>query len=149
MGSGWCGKYDFSIEKLGQLRENNEVQYDNNSIILRNSTGNSEIDSNAKKVKTRFPYNEYGQFGEKSVNCRVIVTKKPHEDSMWFYERIGEGGQIRTIPGREGTITTLDDGTVVTHRNYTSIDGSSAVDINIKSPGKLIHTQKIHFEEKL
>jgi len=52
---------------------------------------------------------------------------------------------MRTIPGREGTITKLDDGTQITYRVITSSENSPAVEINVKRAKTNINGQKIHF----
>ena len=74
-----------------------------------------------------------------------IECRDPVSESASFYEQIGKGGEMRTIPGREGTVTKLDDGTRITYRVLTSSESSPAVDINVKRANTNINGQKIHF----
>ena len=104
----------------------------------------SSADRNAEYVKEKYGLNENGYFAEKGKNCRVYKSDDPIRDSIDFYQKFGRGGETKNLSNGKGTITTLDDGTIIVHRIITSTEGSPAVSINIKSPCS-IKTQKIHF----
>ena len=60
---------------------------------------------------------------------------------------ISKGGIKSKLSNGKGYRTDFADGTVITHRIKTSISGSPAVDIHVKTHSKgEITTQKIHFE---
>ena len=113
---------------------------------MRNKNQRGVISNdNVSKMSGKFAPNEYGNFGRPSKNTRIIECRDPVSESASFYEQIGKGGEMRTIPGREGTVTKLDDGTRITYRVLTSSESSPAVDINVKRANTNINGQKIHF----
>lgn len=101
------------------------------------------IGGNAKEMKRDYPYKN-GKFGEKGKNAQIIKTDTPKETSIDFYNRLGKGGKTVPLPNGKGTMTTLPDGTIITHRIVTKTPNSPAVDIKVQhSP--VIKSQKIHF----
>lgn len=109
----------------------------------RENKPKSTIEGNAEKMKKDYPYKN-GKFGEKGKNAQLIKSNDPEGTSVDFYKKLGAGGKTEPLPNGYGTMTTLDDGTVITHRINTSTPNSPAVDINV-SNSPVIKTQKIHF----
>lgn len=154
MGSGLSGKYantygsSSESEYVNSAHESDSL-YNNKKHILRKSTGQSNINDNVESMKKDYPFDKNGLFGEKGRTERLIRCEDPVSTSKDFYSRIGDGGEVRRIPGKEGTITRLDDGAEITHRIVTKTKNSPAVDINIKNvENSIIKGQKIHFEGK-
>ena len=83
----------------------------------------------------------------KTVSYDPHLCTKPH-----FFNRLTDGDDmIKPIPypdgSQKGCVAYMKDGAIVTVRKKSTSDGSPAVDINIKSPGR-VKTQKIHFTKK-
>ena len=114
-------------------------------MILRKSSGTSDINQNVSLLPAKFAPNKFGNFGESGKNTRIIKCRDPISESAEFYEMIGRGGEIRGIPGKEGTITKLDDRSEITYRVITRTENSPAVEINVKKANANINGQKIHF----
>lgn len=149
MGSGISQKYNYTYgsEKkydTSEVREDS-LEYGKGNRILKKSSGTSSIDENASKMVGKFAPNEYGNFGRPGKNTRIIECDDPISESVSFYEQIGKGGEIRRIPGKEGTITRLDDRSEITYRVITKTENSPAVEINVKKSNTSINGQKIHF----
>ena len=105
----------------------------------------SSIEENAKLVKDKYGLDEHGYFGEATrTRARIYRSENPIDDSIDFYKNISSGGVEEELTNGRGVKSTLDDGTVITHRIVTSTPDSPAVDINIESPA-FIKPQKIHF----
>ena len=155
MGSGLSSKYSntYGSKRYSDSDSNNgaldvreeTVEYKSGSDILRKSNGKSSINENAADMPDGFKPNEYGNFGRPGKNCRVIECADPVSESAQFYKLIGKGGEIRSMPGKKGSITRLDDGTRITYRVITKTKDSPAVEINIKGVKTRINGQKIHF----
>lgn len=99
-------------------------------------------------MKNHYPYKN-GKFGEKGKNVQVIAAEDLEAASIDFYNKLGAGGKVELLPNGRGTMITLQEGTVITHRINTSKPNSPAVDINV-SNSQIIVSQKVHFikEEK-
>ena len=96
-------------------------------------------------VKDKYGLDEHGYFGEATrTRARIYRSENPIDDSIDFYKNISSGGVEEELTNGRGVKSTLDDGTVITHRIVTSTPDSPAVDINIESPA-FIKPQKIHF----
>ena len=102
------------------------------------------ISGNAEEMKKDYPYTKNGKFGEKGKNAQIIKTDTPAKTSIDFYNRLRKGGKIEPLPNGKGTMTTLPDGTIITHRLVTKTPNSPAVDINVKH-SQVIKSQKVHF----
>ena len=150
MGSGLSQKYSNTYGSGSDKYDASEVredslEYENKVVIIRKSSGTSNMNENVSLLPEKFAPNEYGNFGKPGKNCRVIKCEDPVSESSEFYEIIGQGGEVRTIPGREGTITKLDDRSQITYRVITTTEDSPAVEINVKKVDTNINGQKIHF----
>lgn len=134
------------------VSDNKDIYNTNNTrkyVIVRQSTGSSNINDNVSDMRNVFPTNEFGKFGEKGKNCRIIECEDPVGVSRHFYDLIGKGGQIRKQEGRDILITKLDDGAEISYRVITSTKDSPSVFINVKQViNSMIRTQKIHFLRK-
>ena len=151
MGSGISNKYTNTYGSRSEEHRSGIVKEKANGYkvrprVLRKSTGDSNINDNVAKMTGRFAPNEYGNFGIQGKNVRVMKSEDPLSESASFYDLLGNGGEIKTIPGKAGTITKLDDGSRITYRVITSTEGSPAVEINVKNVNTFIKNQKIHFE---
>ena len=104
------------------------------------------VDYNARKIKKKYPVNEYGFFGEKGDNKQVIYSPKHVKDSKKFFKKISNGGK-RKDSGNDYSIQKImkDNGSVV-YREKTSTPNSPAVDLG-DMKGK-IKNQRIHFLKK-
>ena len=150
MGSGLSRKYRNTYGSALGYEDTNSVReepagYGSSPSVLRVSSGTSSINENVAKMQGKFAPNEHGNFGVQGKNTRVIKCDDPIKDSATFYDRIGKGGKLETIPGKEGTVTTLDDNSKITYRIITTTEGSPAVQINVKNVTTGIKNQKIHF----
>lgn len=113
------------------------------------------LGENAASLKESYKFNpNSGYFGEpgKSSNNHVrnIESEDPLKTSKDFYEKAAYGGKETPLKNGEGVITIMKDGTVIVFRETSHSDGTSAIDINIKSPKDNggIKSQKIHFVKK-
>lgn len=101
----------------------------------------------------KYKYNsETGYFGEKGASksnkVRNISSDDPVKEAKVFYDTIAHGGVETKLSNGEGVRTQMKDGTIITYREVSHSDGTSAVDINVsKSSGSTggIKSQKIHF----
>jgi len=106
--------------------------------------GKTNIDDNAELIKNKYPFTKSGYFGKKGKNARIIYTDTPIKTSKDFYDKLSKGGTKQRLSNGKGTLTLLDDYTVITYRIKTSTKGSPAVDIHIIGNSQ-IKSQKIHF----
>ena len=104
----------------------------------------TSVCDNAESVAKKYNLNEFGNFGKKGDNCRVFKCDDPLKESAEFYKKLSKGGVETPLPRGNGVKTTFDDFSVVTYREITKTPNSPAIDIKIKTPGK-IRGQKIHF----
>ncbi|MBQ8976359.1 MAG: hypothetical protein IJ078_02945 [Succinivibrionaceae bacterium] len=76
-----------------------------------------------------------------------MVCSDQYSESKAFYDKLAYGGIEKPLEKGNGVRTNLADGTIIIYREYTSTDGSPAVDIGIKfsSNKELIKQQRIHF----
>lgn len=132
-----------------QISNNSEIVNNNleNKNESENNTSNPEsiLLENAKEMSSKYPYNNYGLFGEKGDNCRVIKTPDPVATSKDFFKKISKGGT--TEPFEKGNITNFNKKIFITHRIITSTKDSPAVSINAPK-SSFIKKQKIHFIKK-
>ena len=142
MGSGYAGKYENTYGSNVKIQDNSNS--DSSVPEVKYSRKKTSIDENAKFVKDKYGLDENGMFCESTKRAQVYRSKKPIEDSIDFYEKLGTGGRKDTLPNGHGMRTFLDDGSVITHRIVTSTPDSPAVDIKIISPS-FVKPQKIHF----
>lgn len=138
MGSGIRG--DFGNTKGAALA----AAISSNYIMTKALSPNKNIN----KLSKIYDYDiKTGKFGVKSKNSQVIKSSDPIADSKKFFDLISKGGIKSKLSNGKGYRTDFADGTVITHRIKTSISGSPAVDIHVKTRSKgEIATQKIHFE---
>lgn len=142
MGSGYAGKYENTYGSSSNIQDKTDVG--SNEYQFNYSRKKTSIDENAKLVKAKYGLDENGMFCESTKRAQVYRSKRPIEDSIDFYEKLGTGGRKDDLPNGHGTRTFLDDGSVITHRIVTSTPDSPAVDIKIVSPS-FVKPQKIHF----
>ncbi len=115
-------------------------------------SGNNTIADNLPDVTKRFSLSDAGYFDKQGRGARVIESNAPVSTAYELFNRLVKGYvKITPIPNNDGTrkgvVATMRDGTIITLRKKSSSDGSPAVDINIRSPGR-VKTQKIHFVKK-
>lgn len=112
------------------------------------ATHHHTISENISLVSSRYPLND-GYFGDKGENSgkRHILSDDPVATARDFYDKIGYGGVETNIPNKNGFISKLKDGSVITWRETSNSDGTPAVDINVKksTDDGGIKYQKIHF----
>ena len=126
------------------------------------SSPRSLADNLTSDVKQKFHFKN-GDFGTPSYtkdthnNTRHIESDDPVKTSEEFMEVMVQGyTRRRTIPNVDGSVKgevfDMKDGSSVTWRQYSTSDGSPAVDINVDKVTEQcpINYQKIHFvkEEK-
>ena len=104
----------------------------------------SLIDDNYNAIVAKYPINEFGQFGEKGKNSRIIYSKNPVNESAKFFDILSKGANIEMVKDNKVTLAYFSDGTVVSYRVVTKTKDSPAVQITIKGQSKF-HSQKIHF----
>lgn len=104
----------------------------------------SGIGTNAAAMSISYPITRSGYFGTKGKNVRVIKSSTPEHSAIDFYTKITKGGRVEPLKNGHGTMTTLEDGTVIVYRPVTSTQGSPAVSIKVFGPSE-IKSQKIHF----
>lgn len=110
------------------------------------------IGQNIMIAKSKYSYKD-GYFGEKSPSTgsrtRNIASEDPKATAIDFYNKVAFGGVERTYENGKRKITNMADGTVVTWREISHSDGTSVVEINIKSSSHTggVKQQKIHFTE--
>lgn len=125
-----------------------QLSIDNNELKVKSKAIEGFIQSNIienyNKMSFEYPATNYGYFGEKGKNCRIIKCKDPIETSKDFYFKIGLNGKSDMLPNGKGTKTVLGDGTRIVHRIITSTKGSPAIEIFV-SASERIKNQKIHF----
>lgn len=110
------------------------------------------ISDNLASVTQKYPLTVDGLFGKAGHRARIIESNAPVTTAYDFFNRLTDGyDMIKPIPypdgSQKGCVAYMKDGAIVTVRKKSTSDGSPAVDINIKSPGR-VKTQKIHFTKK-
>ena len=116
----------------------------NNNKTEGAAVNTNSIASNAEAMKTTYPLNKNGYFGEKGKNCRIIKSKDPVSTSKDFYSKISKGGTESTLSNKHGVMTVLPDKTRIVYRIITSTKGSPAIEIIVTS-SSTVKKQKIHF----
>lgn len=104
----------------------------------------TSVSDNAKSVAKKYNLGKNGYFGTKGKNTRVFKSNDPIKSSADFYKKISKGGSERILPNGKGVQTTFSDKSSVVYRVITKTANSPAVEITVKTPGK-IKPQKIHF----
>lgn len=104
----------------------------------------TSVVDNAKSVAKKYNLNKNGFFGTKGKNTRIFKSNDPIKSSADFYKKISKGGSERILPNGKGVQTTFSDKSSVVYRVITKTPNSPAVEITVKTPGK-IKSQKIHF----
>lgn len=110
------------------------------------------LGENSASLKEAFDFNKntgyFGKKGESSQNwIRNISSENPEATAKEFYDKAAHGGKETPLDNGEGFKTQMKDGSVIVYRKTSHSDGTSAVDINIKSSTSTggIKKQKIHF----
>lgn len=108
-----------------------------------------KVTENLPDVITSYPLKNgyFGVRGKGRLWIRNIKSKNPVATALDFYRRIAKGGQETELKSKNGFMTKMKDGTIISWRETSSSDGTPAVDINIKHSnehGELKY-QKIHF----
>lgn len=114
--------------------------------------GDHTLADNLADVTKHFPLTADGLFGRKGKGARVIETTSPIGTAYEFFNRLIEGyatiHPINYTDGkRKGCKVYMNDGSVITFRRKSTSDGTPAVDINIKTVGR-VKPQKVHFVKK-
>ena len=104
----------------------------------------TSVADNTKSVAKKYKLGKNGYFGTKGKNTRVFKSNDPIKSSADFYKKISKGGSERVLPNGKGVQTTFSDKSSVVYRVITKTPNSPAVEITVKTPGK-IKPQKIHF----
>ena len=104
----------------------------------------TSVADNAKSVAKKYNLGKNGYFGTKGKNTRVFKSNDPIKSSADFYKKISKGGSERILPNGKGVQTTFFDKSSVVYRVITKTPNRPAVEITVKTPGK-IKPQKIHF----
>jgi hypothetical protein len=106
------------------------------------------IAENLPELTSKYKF-QNGYFGERgtSSQIRVINCSDQYSESKAFYNKLAYGGIEEPLKKGNGVRTNMADGTIIIYREYTSTDGSPAVDIGIKfcSNKGLIKQQRVHF----
>ena len=106
------------------------------------------IAENLPELTNKYKFQK-GYFGERgtSSQIRVMVCSDQYSESKAFYDKLAYWGIEKNLEKGNGVRTNMADGTIIIYREYTSTDGSPAVDIGIKfsSNKELIKQQRIHF----
>lgn len=106
----------------------------------------SLLEKNAQAMEGKFAMNEYGDFGKKGRNSRVIEGDDPIRDSKAFYSQLSKGGAEESlVPSSKGVKSLMPNGSTITYRVVTKTPNSSAVDIRILGRSS-VNTQKVYFE---
>lgn len=95
--------------------------------------------------------NHYGTGHNHSTYVYEIFCKDQYKAAKDFYNKIAYGGIVKqNMPKINGQIAKMKDGTIITYREITSSQGSSAVEINIKGSNNPcgLKNQKIHFVKR-
>ena len=104
----------------------------------------TSVADNTKSVAKKYKLGKNGYFGTKGKNTRIFKSNDPIKSSADFYKKISKGGSERVLPNGKGVQTTFSDKSSVVYRVITKTPNSPAVEITVKTPGK-IKPQKIHF----
>ena len=142
MGSGLSSQYSNTVGSTEIEGVPKKPRHKNNK---HSGFQGSNITDNAELVREKFGVSEDGYFAQKTKRAQIFKSADPVNDSIEFYEKLGTGGRKKNLANGHGTMITLDDETVITHRLVTKTPNSPAVDINIESANTYIKTQKIHF----
>ncbi len=117
-------------------------------------SGDHTIADNLSEVTKHFPLTAEGFFGTPGKNhgVRHIESSAPISTAYEFFNRLIEGyDTIEPITykdgKRKGCKVYMNDGSVITFRRKSTSDGTPAVDINIKTVGR-VRPHKIHFVKK-
>lgn len=107
------------------------------------------LSENVSNLKANYPYSN-GYFGEKGQGrtfTRNISSDDPVATAKDFFDKAAYGGVVQQMSNGKGEIVKMKDGTIITHREISSSDGTPAVEINIASSTDPagIKMQKIHF----
>lgn len=91
-----------------------------------------------------------GYFGEKGQGrsfTRNIASEEPTAIAKDFFDKAAYGGLVQYMSNGKGKLVKMKDGSIVSHREVSTSDGSPAVEINItrSTDSGGIKRQKIHF----
>jgi len=107
------------------------------------------ITENLGSLQSEYKYNNgyFGDPGQGRSFVRNIACDDPIAVAKAFYDKAAHGGIEKTMENGKGVYTKMKDGTILSHREVSSSDGTPAVEINIKSSTDHgdIKYQKIHF----
>ncbi len=112
--------------------------------VAKKASKITSVADNAKSVAKKYNLGKNGYFGTKGKNTRVFKSNDPIKSSADFYKKISKGGSERILPNGKGVQTKFSDNSSVVYRVITKTPNSPAVEITVKTPGK-IKPQKIHF----
>ena len=107
------------------------------------------ISENLTSLKKSYVFTD-GYFGDKGEGrsfTRNIASENPSETAKDFFDKAAYGGLVQHMSNGKGKLVKMKDGSIVSHREISTSDGSPAVEINItRSEGSGgIKKQKIHF----
>ncbi len=114
------------------------------AVDIAKLTVKTSVFDNAEAISKKYPMGQYGHFGQKGKNTRIIKTSDPIATSTEFYEIIKKGGIEVPLPNGKGVMTEFEDGSRVIYRITTSTPDSPAIKIQLEISGP-IADQKIHF----
>ena len=115
------------------------------------------ISSNLKSINRKYGLTNAGYIAQRyrrneASYKRIFLSSNPVESAKRLFRTLGRGGIQKPLKDNDGSIKgwtrTMKGGDVITYRPRRSSDGSSVVDINIKSNRPGIKSQKIHFYHK-
>lgn len=113
--------------------------------------GGNTLGDNIIELKKRFPVTNNGYFGTKGMGrgrTRNIESVNPARTAAAFASIAGRNPVSTVQIEGKGIIYRMRDGSIVTHRYFSSsADSSPVVELKVKNlPG--IKSQKIHFVKK-
>ena len=110
------------------------------------SSSSNTLNDNLPKLTKKYPLKD-GYFAPRGNGrnfVREMKCKAPVATAKDFYNIATKKHEEETIYDGNVSVATMRDKTEISHRSFSSSDGSPVVEINIKTIGRVKY-QKIHF----
>ena len=115
------------------------------------SSARHSLNDNLPKLTKKYPLSKDGYFaprGSGRIFVREMKCKDPVATARDFYNIATKKHEEERIYDGKVSVATMRDKTEISHRSFSSSDGSPVVEINIKTIGRVKH-QKIHFVKEI